>query len=112
MRVLRLWVEIFFFFCIPNHKHIANTAQSIIHSDPGFFKYFRCLHVCGVDRGLKYKTLRSACEVLVLRNTRGEQWTFKPHAHRKYKRFILRGPGRLCEVTYSKSMRAQNLLKI
>ena len=25
--------------------------------------------------GPKYKTLRSACEVLVVRNTKGEQWT-------------------------------------
>ena len=34
-------------------------------------------------RASKYKTLRSACEVLVVRNTKGEQWTAKPQAHRK-----------------------------
>ena len=32
----------------------------------------------------KYKTLRSACEVLVVRNTKREQWTFNPQAYRKH----------------------------
>ena len=34
-------------------------------------------------RAPKYKTVRSACEVLVVKNTKGEQWTAKPQAHRK-----------------------------
>ena len=30
-----------------------------------------------------YKILYCTCEVLVVRNTKEEQWAFKPQAHRK-----------------------------
>ena len=36
-----------------------------------------------MHRAPKYKALRIACELLVVRNTMGEQWTAKPQAHRK-----------------------------
>ena len=62
-----------------NHQ---DTGQ-ISHLSRGRLEAFTFGDAAQCAGPLSIKLLCSACEVLVVRNTKGEQWTAKPQAHRK-----------------------------